>query len=149
MKIGVMFGNPETTTGGNALKFYASIRIEVRKIEAISRSADDIIGNRVRIKIVKNKVAPPFKKVELDMFFGEGLSYHGSILDAALKFELLEKSGSWYAYNGEKIGQVRENAITFLKTNTDITIELDKKLRALIFPAIPAAAGKVVEIPAE
>ncbi|PKL29519.1 MAG: recombinase RecA [Spirochaetae bacterium HGW-Spirochaetae-2] len=149
MKIGVMFGNPETTTGGNALKFYASIRIEVRKIEAISRSADDIIGNRVRIKIVKNKVAPPFKKVELDMFFGEGLSYHGSILDAALKFELLEKSGSWYAYNGEKIGQGRENAITFLKTNTDITIELDKKLRVLIFPTIVAASGKVAEITAE
>ena len=91
MKIGIMFGNPETTTGGNALKFYSSIRVEVRRIEAISRSADDIIGNRVRIKIVKNKVAPPFKKVELDMYFGEGLSYHGSILDAALKYELQER----------------------------------------------------------
>ena len=134
MKIGIMFGNPETTTGGNALKFYSSIRVEVRSIEAISRSADDIIGNRVRIKIVKNKVAPPFKKVELDMYFGEGLSYHGSILDAALKYELLEKSGSWYSYNNEKIGQGRENAINFLRTNVDITQDLDTKLRAIMFP---------------
>lgn len=134
MKIGIMFGNPETTTGGNALKFYASIRIEVRKIEAISKSADDIIGNRVRIKIVKNKVAPPFRKVELDMYFGEGLSYHGSILDAALKYELLEKSGSWYSYKAEKIGQGRDNAIQFLRTNTDITSDLDVALRALMFP---------------
>lgn len=135
MKIGVMFGNPETTTGGNALKFYSSIRIEVRRIEAISRSADDIIGNRVRIKIVKNKMAPPFKKVELDMFFGEGLSYHGSILDAALKYEMLDKSGSWYSYNDEKIGQGRENAINFLKTNTDITLDLENRLRSVMFPA--------------
>lgn len=134
MKIGVMFGNPETTTGGNALKFYSSIRIEVRRIESISRSADDIIGNRVRIKVVKNKVAPPFKKVELDMYFGEGLSYHGSILDAALKYELLNKSGSWYSYGEEKIGQGRDNAITFLRTNTDITADLDVKLRAIMFP---------------
>ncbi|MDD3366467.1 MAG: recombinase RecA [Sphaerochaetaceae bacterium] len=134
MKIGIMFGNPETTTGGNALKFYSSIRVEVRRIEAISRSADDIIGNRVRIKIVKNKVAPPFKKVELDMYFGEGLSYHGSILDAALKYELINKSGSWYSVNSEKIGQGRDNAITFLRTNSDITADLDKKLRAIMFP---------------
>ncbi len=134
MKIGIMFGNPETTTGGNALKFYSSIRLEVRRIEAISRSADDIIGNRVRIKVVKNKVAPPFKRVELDMFFGEGLSYHGSILDAALKYDLLGKSGSWYSYGEEKIGQGRENAINFLRTNVDITQDLDTKLRAIIFP---------------
>ncbi|MDD3998270.1 MAG: recombinase RecA [Sphaerochaetaceae bacterium] len=134
MKIGIMFGNPETTTGGNALKFYASIRIEVRKIEAISRSADDIIGSRVRIKVVKNKVAPPFKKVELDMLFGEGLSYCGSILDASLKYELIEKSGSWFSYNGEKIGQGRDNAINFLKSNVDIQQELEKKLRTLMFP---------------
>jgi len=102
MKIGIMFGNPETTTGGNALKFYSSVRLEVRKIESISRSADDIIGNRVRIKVVKNKVSPPFKKVELDLLFGEGISYIASILDAALKYDMLEKSGSWYSYNGEK-----------------------------------------------
>ncbi|MGI6432930.1 MAG: recombinase RecA [Sphaerochaetaceae bacterium] len=133
MKIGVMFGNPETTTGGNALKFYSSIRVEVRRIEAISRSADDIIGNRVRIKIVKNKVAPPFRKVELDMLFGEGLSYHSGLLDAAIKYDLLEKSGSWYSYKTEKIGQGRENALTFLRTNTDIAVDLDSQLRSLIF----------------
>lgn len=135
MKIGVMFGNPETTTGGNALKFYSSVRIEVRKIESISKGADDIVGNRVRVKIVKNKVAPPFKKVELDLLFGEGISYTASILDAALKYDMVEKSGSWYAYNGEKIGQGRENAIAFLKDNKDIADELDSKLRTLMFPS--------------
>ncbi|MDC7246310.1 MAG: recombinase RecA [Sphaerochaetaceae bacterium] len=134
MKIGVMFGNPETTTGGNALKFYSSIRIEVRKIEAISKSADDIVGNRVRIKIVKNKVAPPFKRIELDMLFGEGLSYYGSILDASLKYDLVNKSGSWYSYNTEKIGQGRENAINFLKSNADITAALESSLRQIMFP---------------
>ncbi len=134
MKIGIMFGNPETTTGGNALKFYSSVRLEVRKIESISRSADDIIGNRVRIKVVKNKVSPPFKKVELDLLFGEGISYIASILDAALKYEMLEKSGSWYSYNGEKIGQGRERTLDFLKDNPDIAVDLDKKLRAKMFP---------------
>jgi len=135
MKIGVMFGNPETTTGGNALKFYSSIRIEVRKIEAISKSADDIIGNRVRIKIVKNKVAPPFKRIELDMLFGEGLSYFGSILDGSLKYDLVNKSGSWYSYKNDKIGQGRDNAITFLKSNEDITKDLEVQLRTIMFPA--------------
>ena len=135
MKIGVMFGNPETTTGGNALKFYSSIRIEVRKIEAISKSADDIIGNRVRIKIVKNKVAPPFKRIELDMLFGEGLSYFGSILDGSLKYDLVNKSGSWYSYKNDKIGQGRDNAITFLKSNEDITKDLEVQLRTIMFPS--------------
>lgn len=134
MKIGVMFGNPETTTGGNALKFYASVRIEVRKIESLSKGADDIIGNRIRIKVVKNKVSPPFKKVELDLMFGEGISYISSVLDAALKYEMLEKSGSWYSYNGEKIGQGREKTLDFLKDNPDIVADLDVKLRALMFP---------------
>ncbi len=134
MKIGVMFGNPETTTGGNALKFYASVRIEVRKIESLSKGADDIIGNRIRIKVVKNKVSPPFKKVELDLMFGEGISYISSVLDAALKYEMLEKSGSWYSYNGEKIGQGRDKTLDFLKDNPDIVADLDAKLRALMFP---------------
>lgn len=134
MKIGVMFGNPETTTGGNALKFYASVRIEVRKIESLSKGADDIIGNRIRIKVVKNKVSPPFKKVELDLMFGEGISYISSVLDAALKYEMLEKSGSWYSYNGEKIGQGRDKTLDFLKDNPDIVANLDVKLRALMFP---------------
>ncbi|NLE16354.1 MAG: recombinase RecA [Spirochaetales bacterium] len=134
MKIGVMFGNPETTTGGNALKFYASVRIEVRKIESLSKGADDIIGNRIRIKVVKNKVSPPFKKVELDLMFGEGISYISSVLDAALKYEMLEKSGSWYSYNGEKIGQGRDKTLDFLKDNPDIVADLDSKLRTLMFP---------------
>ncbi len=134
MKIGVMFGNPETTTGGNALKFYASVRIEVRKIESLSKGADEIIGNRIRIKVVKNKVSPPFKKVELDLMFGEGISYISSVLDAALKYEMLEKSGSWYSYNGEKIGQGRDKTLDFLKDNPDIVADLDAKLRALMFP---------------
>lgn len=134
MKIGVMFGNPETTTGGNALKFYASVRIEVRKIESLSKGADDIIGNRIRIKVVKNKVSPPFKKVELDLMFGEGISYISSVLDAALKYEMLEKSGSWYSYNGEKIGQGRDKTLDFLKDNPDIVADLDVRLRALMFP---------------
>lgn len=142
MKIGVMFGNPETTTGGNALKFYSSVRIDVRKIESISKGADDIVGNRVRVKIVKNKVSPPFKKVELDLLFGEGISYTASILDAALKYNMVEKSGSWYAYNGEKIGQGRDNAIAFLKDNKDIADELDAKLRALMFPSNKETAAK-------
>ncbi len=135
MKIGVMFGNPETTTGGNALKFYSSVRIEVRKIETLSRGTDDIYGNRVRIKVVKNKVSPPFKKVELDLLFGEGISYIASVLDAALKYELLDKSGSWYSYNGEKIGQGREKTLDFLKDNPDIVASLDAQLRALMFPS--------------
>ena len=134
MKIGVMFGNPETTTGGNALKFYASVRIEVRKIESLTKGADDVVGNRIRIKIVKNKVSPPFKKVELDLMFGEGISYTASVLDAALKYEMLEKSGSWYSYNGEKIGQGRDKTLDFLKDNPDVVSDLDKRLRAMMFP---------------
>ncbi len=142
MKIGVMFGNPETTTGGNALKFYASVRIEVRKIESLSKGADDIIGNRVRIKIVKNKVSPPFKKVELDLMFGEGISYIASVLDAALKYEMLDKSGSWYSYNGEKIGQGRDKTLDFLKDNPDIVADLDLRLRDTMFPNRKKASTK-------
>jgi len=147
MKIGVMFGNPETTTGGNALKFYASVRIEVRKIESLSKGADDIVGNRIRIKVVKNKVAPPFKKVEVDLMFGEGISYVASILDASVKYDLIEKSGSWYSYNGEKIGQGRDKSIEFLKQNTDIAIDLDKRLRIMMFP--PKGSVPVLEVALE
>ena len=142
MKIGVMFGNPETTTGGNALKFYASVRIEVRKIESLSKGADDIVGNRVRIKVVKNKVSPPFKKVELDLMFGEGISYIASVLDAALKYEMLDKSGSWYSYNGEKIGQGRDKTLDFLKDNPDIVADLDVRLREAMFPTRKKAPTK-------
>ncbi len=133
MKIGVMFGNPETTTGGNALKFYSSVRMDVRKIETISKGADDYIGNRVRIKIVKNKVAPPFKKVELDFYFNEGISRIGSILDAAVKYNFIEKTGAWYSYNGEKIGQGRDNALEYLKSNSQLTEDLEQKLRDTMF----------------
>lgn len=134
MKIGVMFGNPETTTGGNALKFYSSLRLEVRRIETISKGSDDAIGNRVRVKVVKNKVAPPFKKVELEIMFGKGISQSASLLDAALNHDLIAKSGSWYSYGEERIGQGRENAKSFLESNPDIAAELDSKVRALLFP---------------
>ncbi len=134
MKIGVMFGNPETTTGGKALKFYASVRLEVRRIETISKTADEAIGNRVRVKVVKNKVAPPFRKAELEIIFGYGISASASLLDAAVKYDLLAKSGSWYAYQDEKIGQGRENAKAFLEEHQDIYQTIEKKLRELMFP---------------
>ncbi|MDA3850695.1 MAG: recombinase RecA [Spirochaetaceae bacterium] len=134
MKIGVMFGNPETTTGGNALKFYASLRLEVRKIETLSRGTDNPYGNRVRVKIVKNKVAPPFKKVEMEIHFGKGLSATSSLLDAALEQNLIQKSGSWYSYNEEKIGQGRDNVKEFLDGRPEIYAVLDKKVRTLLFP---------------
>jgi recombination protein RecA len=134
MKIGVMFGNPETTTGGNALKFYASLRLEVRKMETIEKGDADAIGNRVRVKVVKNKVAPPFRKVELEIMFGKGISAAGSILDAAVKYELIDKKGAWYAYGEEKIGQGRDNAKLFLESNTQMALEMEQKLREIMFP---------------
>ena len=134
MKIGVMFGNPETTTGGNALKFYASVRMDVRKAESIGKNSDEISGNRVKVKIVKNKVAPPFKKCELDLMFGSGISYVGSVLDAALKYDLIEKAGAWYSMNGEKIGQGRDKTVEFLENNPEIVKDLDQRLRAIMFP---------------
>jgi recombination protein RecA len=150
MKIGVMFGNPETTTGGNALKFYASVRLEVRRIETISKNADEAIGNRVRVKVVKNKVAPPFRKVELEIIFGKGISATASMLDAALKYDLVQKSGSWYSYGEERIGQGRENAKQFLEDNPDIARDLDVKLRKIMFPEPEAtpekAAGAVAAV---
>ncbi len=143
MKIGVMFGNPETTTGGKALKFYASVRLEVRKIETISKGAEDATGNLVRVKILKNKVAPPYRKVEMEIVFGKGISASGSLLDAALKYDLIQKSGSWYSYGEERIGQGRENAKTFLESNPDVAEQLEKTLRALISPkTVPSAETK-------
>lgn len=136
MKIGVMFGNPETTTGGNALKFYSSVRIDVRKIETLSKNADNVIGNRIRVKIVKNKVAPPFRKVEIDLMFGKGISYESSILDAAVKYDLVGKSGSWYSYQDEKIGQGKENAKEFLSSHPELLSELESQLRRLMFPQL-------------
>ncbi|MCQ2397902.1 MAG: recombinase RecA [Sphaerochaetaceae bacterium] len=133
MKIGVMFGNPETTTGGNALKFYSSVRMEVRRIETISKGSDDCIGNRIRIKIVKNKVAPPFRKVELDLYFNEGISYAGGILDGAVKYGIIEKTGAWFSFGGEKIGQGRDNVIQYLKDNSEMTKDIEEKLRKIMF----------------
>jgi recombination protein RecA len=143
MKIGVMYGNPETTTGGNALKFYSSVRLEVRKTETITRgSEDDAVGNKVRVKVVKNKVAPPFRKVELEIIFGKGISSLASLLDAALKHNLVEKSGSWYSCGAEKIGQGRDNVLEFLEKNPALQAELEEKLRAIMFPAKAAKDKK-------
>ncbi len=134
MKIGVMFGNPETTTGGNALKFYSSVRLDVRKVETINKGQDEAIGNLVRVKVVKNKVAPPFKKAEMEILFGQGISYFGSLLDAALKWNLIQKSGSWFSFGEERIGQGRENARDFLIKNPSIATNLEQQLRKKIFP---------------
>lgn len=127
-KIGVMFGNPETTTGGRALKFYSTMRLDVRRTESLKQNGE-IIGNRTRIKVVKNKIAPPFKEAEFDIMFGKGISREGDILDLAVKFDIVDKSGAWYAYNGEKIGQGRENAKNFLSMNPLIMKEIDSKVR--------------------
>ena len=127
-KIGVMFGNPETTTGGNALKFYASVRMDIRRIGAI-KDRDEVIGNQTRVKIVKNKLAPPFKTVEFDIMYGEGISKTGEILDLASKEGIVEKSGAWYSYNGDRIGQGRENAKTFLQENSNIANEIEESIR--------------------
>ena len=128
-KVGVMFGNPETTTGGRALKFYASVRMDVRRIETLKQSGD-MVGNRTRIKIVKNKIAPPFKEAEFDIMFGKGISREGDILDLATKIDVVNKSGAWYAYNGEKIGQGRENAKVYLTERPEIMEEMERKVRS-------------------
>ena len=128
-KVGVMFGNPETTTGGRALKFYASVRMDVRRIETLKQGGE-MVGNRVRVKIVKNKIAPPFREAEFDIMFGKGISKEGDILDLATNIDLVNKSGSWYAYNGEKIGQGRENAKMYLSAHPEMMEELDQKVRA-------------------
>jgi recombination protein RecA len=129
MKIGVMFGNPETTTGGNALKFYASVRLEIRRIGQI-KDRDEVVGNQTRVKVVKNKVAPPFKMVEFDIMYGEGVSKTGELLDLGVKAGLVEKSGSWFSYNSTRIGQGRENAKTFLKDNPEMAAEIENAIRA-------------------
>ncbi|PID39253.1 MAG: recombinase RecA [Proteobacteria bacterium] len=127
MKIGVMFGSPETTTGGNALKFYSSVRMDIRRIGAI-KQGDQVLGNRTRVKVVKNKMAPPFRQVEFDIMYGEGISFEGDLLDLGVNHDVVEKSGAWYAFEGERIGQGRENAKTFLKENADITERIRLKV---------------------
>jgi recombination protein RecA len=134
MKIGVMFGNPETTTGGNALKFYASIRLEVRKVETIEKGDSDAIGNRVRVRVLKNKVAPPFRRAELEIVFGKGVSAAASILDAAVKYNIIDKKGAWYAYGEEKVGQGRDNARIYLEEHPEFTKEIEVRVRKIMFP---------------
>jgi recombination protein RecA len=140
MKIGVMFGSPETTTGGNALKFYASVRLDIRRTGTIKKG-DEAIGNETKVKVVKNKVSPPFKTAEFDILFGEGISRHGEIIDMGVNARIIEKSGAWYAYNGEKIGQGRDNAREFLRENPELAHEIENKVReSLGIPLINEAA---------
>ena len=152
-KVGVMFGNPETTTGGRALKFYASVRMDVRRIESLKQSGE-VIGNRTRIRIVKNKIAPPFKEAEFDIMFGKGISYAGDVLDLAAKVDIVNKSGAWYNYGGNKIGQGRENAKNYLLAHPEVLSEIDRKVRehygldpdgAFTAPEAPAAEAAAGE----
>jgi recombination protein RecA len=129
MKIGVMFGNPETTTGGNALKFYASVRLDIRRIGSI-KDKETVVGNQTRVKVVKNKVAPPFRVVEFDVMYGEGISKTGELIDLGVAASVVEKSGAWFSYNGQRIGQGRENAKAFLKENPQVAGEIEQKIRA-------------------
>ncbi len=133
MKIGVMFGNPETTTGGNALKFYASVRLDIRRIGAIKKG-DEILGNETRVKVVKNKVAPPFKQVEFDILYGEGISREGELIDLGVNENIVEKSGAWYSYDGNRIGQGKDNVRQFLKENAEIANDIEAKIRAVMLP---------------
>jgi len=133
MKIGVMFGNPETTTGGNALKFYASVRLDIRRIGAIKKG-DEILGNETRVKVVKNKVAPPFKQVEFDIMYGEGISYEGELITLGVQQNIIDKSGAWYSYNGDKIGQGKDKVRTFLQENPAIAEEIGQKIRDAFLP---------------
>jgi recombination protein RecA len=145
-KIGVMFGNPETTTGGRALKFYSSVRIDIRRIAAV-KEGDTVVGSRTKVKIVKNKVAAPFREAEFDILYGEGISREGDVLDLAVAHNIVEKSGAWYSYSGERIGQGRENARAFLKENRDTFVKLDGELRKRLDIGAPAKA-EVPEVPA-
>ncbi len=162
MKIGVMFGNPETTTGGNALKFYASVRLDIRRIGAIKRG-DEVIGNETRVKVVKNKVAPPFKQCEFEILYGEGSSIEGELIDLGVKHGMIEKSGAWYSYNEERIGQGKDNVRTFLKEHPEMAQDIDRRLREELLPrpkaknadpidseatdSIPEVEPEMVEIP--
>ena len=136
MKIGVMFGSPETTTGGNALKFYSSVRLDIRRIGAIKRG-DEVVGNQTRVKVVKNKLAPPFKQAEFEILYGEGISREGELIELGVNNNLIEKSGAWYSYNGDRIGQGKENARQFLKDNPEMAADIEGKLRAEIVPTRP------------
>ena len=143
-KIGVMFGSPETTTGGRALKFYASVRLDIRRIAQIKKG-QDVVGSRTRVKVVKNKMAPPFRECEFDILYGEGISSEGDLLDLAVGMDIVEKSGMWYSYNGDRVGQGRDQARQFLKEHADTAAEIEQKLRALLLPVEEAAAAGVKE----
>lgn len=147
-KVGIMFGNPETTTGGRALKFYSSVRLDVRRIEALKQGGE-VIGNRTRVKVVKNKVAPPFKEAEFDIMFGEGISTEGDILDLAAENNIINKSGAWYAYEGNKIGQGRENAKQYLRDNPQVCAEVERKVRELFNLEVDASIQPAAESKAE
>ena len=134
MKIGVMFGSPETTTGGNALKFYASVRLDIRRIGAIKKG-DEILGNETRVKVVKNKLAPPFKKADFEILYGEGISRLGEIIDMGVENDIVDKAGAWYSYEGERIGQGKENSRTYLKEHPEIANEIESKLRDKLLPS--------------
>jgi recombination protein RecA len=141
MKIGVMFGNPETTTGGNALKFYASVRLDIRRIGSIKRG-DEVVGNETRVKVVKNKVSPPFREAVFDVLYGEGISREGELVELGVNAKLIDKSGAWYAYKGNKIGQGKDNVREFLKAHTDLAREIEASIRAAANPGKPAKAAK-------
>ena len=147
MKIGVMFGSPETTTGGNALKFYASVRIDIRRIGGIKKG-DEVIGNETKVKVVKNKVAPPFKDATFDILYGEGISRLGEIIDMGVQAKIVDKAGAWYSYNGEKIGQGRDNTREFLRENPDLAYEIENRIRehlGIALLAAPAPAATAAE----
>jgi len=139
MKIGVMFGSPETTTGGNALKFYASVRLDIRRIGAIKRG-DEVVGNETRVKVVKNKVAPPFKLANFEILYGEGVSHEGELIELGAKLGVVDKSGAWYSYQGDRIGQGKENVRKFLKENRDMAEDIELRIREQVFPK-PESAG--------
>ncbi len=146
MKIGVMFGSPETTTGGNALKFYSSVRLDIRRIGAIKRG-DEIVGNETRVKVVKNKMAPPFRQTEFEILYGEGTSREGELIDLGAKNGIVDKAGAWYSYNGDRIGQGKENVRNFLKENPDIADDIDKKLRDLLLAKVEPVEEAEAEEP--
>ena len=147
MKIGVMFGNPETTTGGNALKFYASVRLDIRRIGAI-KDRDQVVGNQTRVKVVKNKMAPPFKVVDFDIMYGEGISKRGELIDLGVQAGVVEKSGSWFSHDGQRIGQGRENAKTYLKEHPEVGEQIERAIRGnagLVADAMMASPGEAAE----
>ncbi len=148
MKIGVMFGSPETTTGGNALKFYSSVRLDIRRIGAIKKG-DEVIGNQTRVKVVKNKMAPPFRQAEFEILYGQGVSHEGEIIDLGVANNIVDKSGAWYSYNGDRVGQGKENAREFLKDNPEIAAEIEEQIRDVLLPKPEPKAPAAEEVPAE